>query len=325
MKQWFFRFFIGIVLVVGGILFAFSVFALVRERDAGKTAAPDTGTFISAGDVELFVQTAGDKKNPPIMLVHGMAAWSETWRPVMEMLAERGWYVLAVDMPPFGFSERPEGGDFWRTAQAHRLNALLDTLAIQKITIVGHSYGSRSVLETAMRYPERVQALVLVDPALSGIYSTTTTSSGATTFLVNAVLRYPIIASTMTNPFLSRFLLAKFIHDPADASDEILNVYRRPATLRASTEDLGAWLRGFMTGKDMGLSSDRENYSSLKKVALIWGEEDTTTPLAQGEQLQKMIPKSTLVVIPNVGHIPQIEDTPAFNKALLKALASVSQ
>ncbi len=318
------RTFAVLLIVLAGLLLAFSAMAVLRERESARSAAPAGGSFVQAHDIEMFVQTAGKKGNPPVVLVHGMAAWSETWRPVMDMLAERGWYVIAVDMPPFGFSERPQDGDFWRVAQAHRIAGLLDSLSLRQVTVVGHSYGSRAVLETALRYPERIKGLVLVDPALSGIYSdATTTPSAATVVITNTLLRYPVVASTMTNPLLSRKLLTAFLHDPADATDEIVAVYRRPSVLSGSTADMGAWLRGFMTGADQGLSSDKTKYASLKNTALIWGEEDTTTPLAQGIALQKMIPGSTLLTMPGVGHIPHIEDIDAFNRALLAALTSL--
>src|SRR3989344_7814899 len=186
-----------------------------------------------------------------------MAAWSETWRPVMEQLARGGWYVIAVDMPPFGYSERPENRDYWRVAQAGRLFALLQNLGIPKATVVAHSYGSRAALEFTMLHPEKVRSLVLVDPALNGIYGSSTQPSP----IIDAVLsvtpvRFSFIALTMTNPFLSRILLEKFLYDPSDATDEILAIYRRPGNLQNSTRDMGHWIRGFLNGSDTGLSAD---------------------------------------------------------------------
>ena len=320
MKMWFCRI-IGVLLLIP---IGFSLYAVAKEQEDARTLAPATGRFVSAGDVDLFIQTVGDPSASPILLVHGMGAWSETWRPVITALAAQGWYVIAVDMPPFGFSDRPASGDVWRGAQAGRLGALLDTLKIKEITIVGHSYGSRAVLETAMQYPDLVKGLVLVAPALGEVYaSTSSTPSVVSTALVQGMVRYPVIAMTATNPLLSRKMLSLFFYDPKDATDEVLAVYARPSTLRHTTRDVGAWFRGFLTNADQGLSTKPNNYKKLPPTALIWGTEDTVTPLAQGEALHAMIPGSSITVLPGVGHIPHLEDTPAFLNALTQSLRAI--
>ena len=53
---------------------------------------------------------------------------------------------------------------------------------------------------------------------------------------------------------------------------------------------------------------------------VIWGDLDTTTPLAQGRRLAEVIPGAELAVMPGVGHMPQIEDPPAFNQLLVEFL-----
>ena len=72
------------------------------------------------------------------------------------------------------------------------------------------------------------------------------------------------------------------------------------------------------------MSADRQSYQKLKlPVALIWGDQDTVTPLDQARDLQTLLPQATLTLLPGLGHIPQIEDPAAFSDALLKALAKL--
>jgi pimeloyl-ACP methyl ester carboxylesterase len=116
-------------------------------------------------------------------------------------------------------------------------------------------------------------------------------------------------------------LLSKFLFDASDATDEILAVYRAPSRTTGSTRAMGQWLVGFASGKDTGISQDRGMYQTLSiPVVLIWGEEDQTTLLAQGKTLSQLIPNSTLLTMPGVGHIPHIEDTAVFNERLFEAL-----
>ncbi len=56
------------------------------------------------------------------------------------------------------------------------------------------------------------------------------------------------------------------------------------------------------------------------RTAIIWGDKDTVTPLAQAEDLHSLIPAATFTLLPGLGHIPQIEDPDAFNRALVAQL-----
>ena len=309
------------VVVVAAAVF-FSVWAMFRERETRESVAPENGHVVHAADVSLFYQTVGNPDDPPVILIHGMAAWSGTWRQTMDALAEAGWYAIAFDLPPFGFSERPSDRSYWRVSQATRILAAIDSLHIEKPILVAHSYGSRGALDAVLREEDVFKALVLVDSALDGIYDDTPASPGAIRFVLSlAPLRYAIVATTMTNPLLSRTLLKQFMHRDEAASRETLAVYAAPGVLKDSTQDMGLWLRGFISNEDRGLSSDRSMYARITlPTTIIWGEEDTTTPLSQGKQLAGYIRNASLIVLPDVGHIPHVENAPVFNTALLDAL-----
>jgi pimeloyl-ACP methyl ester carboxylesterase len=125
----------------------------------------------------------------------------------------------------------------------------------------------------------------------------------------------------MTNPLLARTFLMKFMHRTDMATDEVLARYQMPSTLRTSTSDLGYWLVGFLEGNDVGMSSDAAAFTTLPMpVAIVWGREDTTTPLSQGEQLHALIASSTLTIIDGVGHMPHLEDPAAFDAVVKNIL-----
>lgn len=314
---------IGCIVAIIGI---FSFLAFVRETKEAEAIAPVTGQFVQAHDIRLFIQTIGNKNDPALILIHGMAAWSETWRETMHALADQGWYVIAVDMPPFGFSDRPADHSYWRQSQAQRLIALMDALKLSRAVLVAHSYGSRAAIETSMRHGDRISGLVVVDPALDAIYSDPAGKSFS--FLTRPLsfppLRYAFVANTMTNPLLAREILQLFMHKKEMATREVLAVYKKPGAREGSTNAFGQWLEGFLRTADSGLSSSRENYEKLTMpVAIIWGREDTTTPLSQGEMLQSFIPDSKLTVINGVGHMPHLEDPMTFNQVLIEALQRI--
>src|SRR4030095_17209639 len=84
----------------------------LRETGTRQALAPLSGRFVGAHDMELYVQEAGPASGHVVLLVHGTGAWSEIWRETMQRLADRGHRAVAVDMPPFGFSERPPANHY---------------------------------------------------------------------------------------------------------------------------------------------------------------------------------------------------------------------
>lgn len=307
------------LLVIGLLLFRLE--AGMRESRQRAEAAPASGRFVQAGDLELFVQEMGPVAGPKVLLIHGTGAWSEIWRVPMMALAQAGFHAIAVDMPPFGFSERPLTGDYSRQAQAQRIVALLDALQIEEVMLVGHSFGAGPTVEAALLAPERVSALVLVDAALNLQAQDQTPESPSPLvdgFFALRPLRNAVIASTVTNPLLTKRLLQLMIYDPADATPAHVQMLQQPLSLAASTDALGDWLLAFFTVQETGLSSELTAYPSLTMpVLLVWGERDTITPLAQGQHLQQLLPHAELVTLPDVGHIPHLEEVEGFNAILV--------
>src|SRR6266436_4587698 len=139
--------------------------ASMRETGTRAELAPPTGHLVPTGSGGVFVQEKGPADGVPVVLFHGTAAWSELWRRTVDALAAAGFHVIALDLPPFGFSDRP--GTYTRQDQAARVNDVLSRLQATPAIIVGHSFGAGAATELVMRYPARARALVLVDAALA--------------------------------------------------------------------------------------------------------------------------------------------------------------
>ena len=302
-------------------LVALRVAASMRETAIAADIAPSTGRFVSTAEGRLFVIEAGPPSAPPVLLFHGTAGWSMLWSETEASLAAAGFRAIAFDIPPFGFSDRD--GDFDAVSQARRVSALLDALAIDRVILVGHSFGAGPAVEAAMRNPLRVSGLVLLDAAL-GLDANTGTKAPA--LLRSRPLREVAVSATVTNPLAMRPLLASFLARKEAATDEIAALLRRPLARRGTTEAIGAWLATFMARDPNARSAAPENYRQIRApTAILWGEADTVTPLAQGEHLAGLIPGATLVTLPNVGHIPYLEDPATAIPAIVRAVVAVEQ
>jgi len=293
----------------------FRTAARVREVDDRVTLAPANGRLIQTISGAMFLQEAGPPQGLPVVLFHGTAAWSELWRRTITALAASGFHVVALDLPPFGFSDRP--GTYTRAAQAARVNDALKQLGVAPAIIVGHSFGAGAATELAMRYPERARGLVLVDAAL-GLTSAPTATPA---WLQPQWVREVLVSLTVTNPLMTRTLLQSLLARKDRALPEYIDILQRPMSLRGSTPALADWLLYFTGADTDALSTVRGSYSKLSgKAAILWGEQDSVTPLAQASDLKTLLPNAAFVTLPGVGHIPQIEDPEAFNAALLGLL-----
>src|SRR5262249_23201258 len=141
--------------------------ANARETVKAEDGAPRTGRYVAAGDVAMFVQEVGRAEGTAVVFVHGTGAWSETWRESLATLAEAGYRAIAIDLPPFGYSQRPAQPLYGKHDQGKRIVAALDALGIRQAVLVGHSFGGGPTVEAALLAPERVRGLVLVDAALA--------------------------------------------------------------------------------------------------------------------------------------------------------------
>jgi pimeloyl-ACP methyl ester carboxylesterase len=273
--------------------------------------------FVDVNGLRVHFKSSGSGE-PAMLLLHGFAASVFSWREVLNPLGALG-TALAYDRPGFGLTSRPMPGEwvgespYSVEAQARLAVAMLDRLAIRQGVLIGNSAGGTVALLTALRYPDRVRALVLVDAA---IYS----GGGGPDWL-------PPLASTPQGrwwgPLFSRPIAnwgkdfgRSAWHDPARFTEDIWAGYS--VALRARDWDRALW-ELTVASKPLGLA---DQLGKVKTPTLvITGDDDRIVPTAQSIRLAAEIPGAKLVVIPNCGHVPQEEQPAAFLAAVREFLS----
>ena len=298
-----------------------------RERYRPEQIAPKGGRYVAAGDVNMFVQEAGTSKGTPILLIHGPGLWSEVWRETMTALARAGFHSIAIDVPPFGYSEKVKPSApaaYSPEKQAKRIVAALDSLRVSKVILVGHSVAARPTVETTLSIPGRVERLVLVDPALgfgaegSTEFQRTDPSLAVKAFFRVRNARDALLSVVATNPLTTRRFFQSFVSNPDTITDARVEMLQQPLIVENTTPAQADWLQYVMESQDRSQVSDFKNLAKLTMpVLMIWGSADTVAPLWQGRQLQKLIPNADLAVLENVGHVPYIESVQKFNETLV--------
>jgi pimeloyl-ACP methyl ester carboxylesterase len=120
-------------------------------------------------------------------------------------------------------------------------------------------------------------------------------------------------------------MLKQFVHRKEVVTDALVQPYQVPFTRQGFSASLGDWAVAFAHTSCEGLDSLepqklRAWAANGPPVALIWGEQDSITPIAQAKALRSWMPSATLATLPDVGHIPHIENPGAFADVLIRQL-----
>lgn len=244
-----------------------------------------TSTRMSAAGCEIEMLSGGE--GPPLLFLHG-AGGAASWMPFMDRLAEHS-RLHVPSHPGYGRSETPDWLDAMGDLAYFYLD-FLEGLGEDRFHVVGNSLGGWLALEIAVRSTARIETLTLVSAA--GIHLAGVPKGDI--FLWDETER---VYNTFFDPSLAEARLAKV---PSEEETEIaLRNHFMTAKLawhpRFYNPELQKWLHRITV-----------------PTLLLWGADDKIFPPAYGEAMQKLIPGSTLTVIPECGHLPQQEKTDEF-------------
>jgi pimeloyl-ACP methyl ester carboxylesterase len=308
-----------VALAVGGPL-------LVPTRPAPDTlppralADPDS-RFATLAGVDVHHKVAGPDDGPAVVLLHHFYGNVATWRHVQAGLADR-YRVAAYDRPAFGLTERPpraawNGTNPYTRATSARITIeLLDELAADRAVLVGSSAGGTSALETYARTPERVRALVLVSPAITGDVGP---PPAVRTVMRSPQLRRlgPLVVRRVAGEVTAERVAGSW-SDPSLVTADDVEAYARP--LRVERWDVGYWeLFSAEPPPDLSAVLRRIDVPTL----VVSGAGDTVISAATNRRTAAAIPGAEYVEIPGCGHTPQEECPDAFLEVVRGFLAGL--
>lgn len=296
---------IGLAILLAVLLigpFLIPVPPLEGTQPPRALADPDS-QFIEVNSLDVHTRTTGEGE-PVFILLHGFAASTFSWREVQPDFAERG-TAIAFDRPAFGLTERPMPGEWSGTnpystgAQVDLTIGLMDTLGVDRAVLVGNSAGGAVAMLTALEHPDRVQALILVDPA---VYTDRRSRPAVRWLLRTPQMRHlgPLITRRIQGWGLD--FAASAWHDPGLITEEVWAGYTLP--LQADNWDRALW-ELTAASEPTGLS-DRLDELDLP-VLVVTGNDDRIVPPEDSIRAAGEIPGAELVVIENCGHVPHEE------------------
>lgn len=275
-----------------------------------ETLADEDSRFIEVNGINVHYKIYGQGE-PVFILLHGFGASLFSWHEVTAPLAEYG-SVIAYDRPAFGLTERPmewKGENpYSQDSQVELVVGLMDALYVEQAILVGNSAGGTIAMLTALKYPQRVQSLILVDPA---VYAGGGTPAWVRPLLGTPQMRHvgPLIARQFQSQGVE--LIKTAWHDPSKITPEILEGYQKP--LQAENWDKALW--------ELTLASSESNLADRltefdMPVLVITGDDDRIVPTEQSVRLADEIANAELVIIPQCGHLPHEEQPDEFMQAV---------
>ena len=247
-----------------------------------------------------------DSDKTPIILVHGFSVPSYIWQPTFDMLSEKGYYVVALDLYGRGFSENLNE-NYTDQLMANQVLELLNELNIKSAKLIGLSNGGRIISKVADLKPKIVEKLIYV--ASSGFKEIREVSN-----------------KSVTNKEVTGFIKKNYAQIAAGQ----LNDFKYPEKHIGWDDKYEKLLK--YKGFARALISTRKNHYTMdeihKKIQLsdipvytIWGESDNVVIFKNFEmRLDSILPKRKDFFINESGHLPHMENQIEFNKILLSIL-----
>jgi len=294
----------SLLLLFAGLVFFFlaGVVAVWAPDQPVSALAPrwaqPPSRFLPVGGMQVHLRDEGPRDDPtPIVLLHGTADSLHTWDGWSAVLRSQR-RVIRFDLPGFGLTGPHPRADYSIDAYVAFVLALLDQLGVQAFVLAGNSLGGEIAWQTALAQPERVRQLVLVDasgypmmPQQVPLGFRLATYGAAQVLLERVLPRGLIVAG-----------LRDLVGDPEKVTSDMVDRYYdmalRAGNRRALVQRLAL----------LGVDQSAQIRNLRVPTLVVWGGRDRLIPVHIGQRFAQDIPGARMVVWPDLGHLPQLED-----------------
>ena len=260
------------------------------------------GKFVDLDGRRTHYIEKGEGK--PVLLLHGFFYDSYLWAANIDALAEN-FQVYALDLWGFGYSTR-EPLDYDYQLYVDQVLLFMDSLGISRASLVGQSMGGGTAILFCVQHRERVNKLLLVDPA--GLPN----PLPLTGKFFNLARTGEFFLGLNTNAIRRKNLRDFWIHNPELLTESYFENVTRFHKINNTTEVLLTILRKQFFDK---LRDEINCLAQMEvSVLLVWGREDKSVPLSCGQEMHRILKGSRLEVINNAGHVPNFEGAEEFNQ-----------
>jgi magnesium chelatase accessory protein len=276
------------------------------EHDGRDWPNREHSRFVHAGGLRWHVQVAGQGQD--LLLIHGTAAATHSWRDVLPILARR-FRVIAPDMPGHGFTDLPPASRLSLPGMTQALAALLKALDVKPVLVAGHSAGAAVALRLALDDRIAPRAIVSLNGALLPLGER---HAAFFTRAARMLVGLPFVPAVFAWRAANRAVAERLLRDTgsrldARGVDLYARLFRRSSHVSAAL--------GMMANWDL-LPLLRDLPRLKPQLILAVAQNDRTVPPAQAERTRARLPSARIVTLPALGHLAH-EENPALIAELL--------
>jgi pimeloyl-ACP methyl ester carboxylesterase len=273
-----------------------------------RRSIPDRAMFTyparAAGTFTRILQ--GGLEGAPVILLHGLSARADRWKPNLDALGVAGLRAIAVDLPGHGLATKGRGFDYSARGYSRWLDALLASLQIPRAVIVGTSFGGLIAMRYAADFPERVAGLMCVGAI--GLVPAGLERRMRTVQWLKEMGREQI-----------RDRLRRGLLRPELVTDELVEEDWRINNSPGAAEAFEQLGRYYQESIDDDAAAPRLAAAGTPfPVHLVWGAKDASVSVEYGEAAQRLLPGTSLDLVEGCGHFPYWERPEAFNPLLIR-------
>src|SRR5829696_947445 len=257
---------------------------------------------VSVFGAKINYVEAGDPAKPTVILLHGLGGNLQNWVFTIPALAVN-YHVIAPDQIGFGKSDRVML-KYRVGTYVDFLDKFMSELKIEKASLVGNSLGGWVAAMTAIKYPNRVEKIVLADAA------------GLKPNEVDFNLIYSLNYSTRDE--VRQLVKLVFYNQAIFGSELFIEQSMNVRVLANDGYTINSLIESIKRNEDF---LDGQLGEIKKPTLIVWGKQDLLLKVSDGEQFKREIAGSELIVFDQCGHVPMVEKAADFNKAVLAFLA----
>lgn len=246
----------------------------------------------------IDVHYCDEGEGPVIVALHGTSDSLHTWDGWVETIG--GHYrIVRMDIPGFGLTGPSKSGQYSKKEFVDFVDKFVTALGIDTFIIAGNSLGGAIAWNYALQHPDKIDKLVLVDPAGYPMEIPWPLKLAGMPVIKN-------IASMVTPRFIYAMSLKQVLGDPGKVTEEMIDRHYelslRPGNRKALLRIMEALKK---------IQNDPSFSKGITEISvptmLIWGEKDTWIPPSHVDLWQRDLPQVHVIVYEGVGHIPQVE------------------
>jgi pimeloyl-ACP methyl ester carboxylesterase len=258
-----------------------------------------------------------------VICLHGLGSNKASFFATVSALTP-DYTVHAIDLPGFGGSSKSARAPYDAPYFARAVLGYMDSSGLEQAHVIGNSMGGRIALEVALAEPDRAQSVSLLSPAVAFRKRRALVPLVRLVRPEIAAIPHPIRAAQVRAQFWSLFARPDRL-DPAAAdvaADEFCRTYRS----RSARIAFFAALRNIYLDAPHGKRGFWTRLAELRPPSLfVWGESDRLVPAAFARHVSEVLPTSDQVVLPDCGHVPQVELAEQTNALIRDHIAAAGE